>query len=82
MEWGETRRIGRTPYIWKRWVLGWGGLFALSMSLGLVLKGATWAEFLFIWGASLLGGYFLGAWYWRSAEQEHASAEQRGRTKP
>jgi hypothetical protein len=82
MEWGETRRIGRTPYIWKRWVLGWGGLFALSMSLGLVLKGATWAEFLFIWGASLLGGYFLGVWYWRSAEQEHASAEQRGRTKP
>ncbi|HEV3385019.1 MAG TPA: hypothetical protein VG097_09385 [Gemmata sp.] len=41
LDWGKTRQIGRTRYILKRFVLGWGGLMAFSMSLGCYLRGDT-----------------------------------------
>ena len=82
LEWGKIRQIGRTRYIWMRWALGWGGVFALAMSLGFFLRGAPWPVFVWIFAVSLLGGYFTGRRYWRSAEQEYASSTEKCRTKP
>lgn len=79
-EWRQTRESGRTRYIFRRWVIGWGGLLACAMSLGLLLKGASWPVFVFSWIAFLVGGYLMGVLYWRGAEREYADTEQKSRT--
>src|SRR5687768_4327913 len=68
LEWGKTRQIRRTRYIWRHGVLGWGGFMALFWSLVFFLRGAGWPFYLFLVALSLLGGYFLGWWHWRRAE--------------
>jgi hypothetical protein len=78
--WARTRKAGRTRYIFLRWVIGWGGLFSLAMSLGFLLKGARWPVFVYTWSIGLLAGYLMGVFYWRAAEREYAGAEQKSRT--
>ena len=74
LEWGRTRQIGRTRYVWHRWVLGRGGLLALGMSIGFILSRTPWPVYPFLVFMSLFGGYCVGRWYWRSAEQEYEAA--------
>jgi hypothetical protein len=78
LEWGKNRRIGRTRYVWQRWVLGCGGLMALGLSLGFFLWGET-SPSVYAWSLSfsLIGGYCVGRWHWRSAEREYDAAVQR-----
>lgn len=79
-EWARTRNTGRTRYIFLRWVIGWGGLFAFAMSLGFLLKGASWPVVVYTWCVSLPAGYLMGVFYWRAAEREYAGAEQKNLT--
>src|SRR5262249_41378751 len=75
LEWGKVRRAGRTRSVWQGWVLGWGGLLPLGMSLGFFLRGDTpWPVYLWLVSASLIAGYFLGRWYWGAAEREYQAA--------
>ena len=83
LEWGQTRRIGRARYVWRRWILGWGSLMALAMSLGFFLRGNTpWPVYTWIVSGSLVGGFCLGRLYWRSAERQYEAAARRGLTRP
>lgn len=77
LEWGETRQMGRTRYVWLRGVLGHGGLMALGTSLGVLLFGdMPLLANIWLVGASLVGGYCLGRWYWQSAEREYQAADE------
>jgi hypothetical protein len=79
-EWGRTRKFGRARYIWLHGVLGGGGLLALGSSLGLALRGdAPWLLYALAVSSSLVTGYILGWWHWRSAEREYEDAVSEGR---
>lgn len=81
-DWGAVRQRGPGRFIWRRWVLGWGGLLA-----GLQCAVYAW------WGEGdpvvyaltalwPVGGYVIGRQHWRGAEREYAAwvvraAEQR-----
>lgn len=48
-EWRQTRESGRAHYIFRRWVIGWGGLLGCAMSIALLLKGAFSEKVIAIW---------------------------------
>jgi hypothetical protein len=81
-DWGKTRQVGFVRYVWLRWVLGWGGLLALGMSLGLFLRGATpWPVYVWVVSSSLVAGFCLGWWYWQAAEREYHAAGEEDRSR-
>ena len=79
LEWSRIRQLGRGRYVWRRWVLGWGGLLALGQSLGFFLWGSTHG-LVYVWIVTfnLIGGFCLGWWYWRAAEREYQAAAEQG----
>jgi fatty acid desaturase len=80
-EWTKTRQMGRKRFIWRRGVLGWGGVFALAMGLPYLFQGQPLVVFAWIVPYCLIAGFFLGKSYWRDAESEYsAAAEEHDRT--
>lgn len=85
IEWRTIRRRGRTRFIFRRFVLGWGGVMAGGSSLGYYLfddANLPLPFYIFITIICTVGGYFLGVVYWRSAEREFAAAEQLRQNSP
>jgi hypothetical protein len=76
LEWGKTRQVGRARFVLTH--VGYGGLVALGLSLISFFRGDHLA--VYVWWAIffVIGGYFLGQWYWRAAEREYKAAAERG----
>ena len=76
-EWDETRKQGQTRYIWRGWVLGWGGLLATIYTAPMLWRGETDLVPYAINVMYFLGGYIIGRQKWRGAEQEYAAWMER-----
>ena len=74
-EWAETRKLGRTQYVWRHWLFCWAFL-AIAWSLGAFFSGnRVLIAYVWIVSVSLTGGYILGQRFWNSAEREYQAAQ-------
>jgi hypothetical protein len=72
-DWGVARRRGSARFVWRRWVLGWGGLLA-SLQCGVYAwRGGDDPVVYALTALWPVGGYVIGRQHWRGAEREYAA---------
>ncbi len=66
--WERMRQLGRSRYIWRHGVLGWGVTVAIAWSLSMAWMDG-WDQLPILLPLALvlfpIGGYFFGAFMWR-----------------
>lgn len=78
-KWSKTRQMGRSRYVWRFWVLGWGiGTGVLWSILMAFDKG--WNQLPMFLGLGLIdfpiAGYFLGKLMWKWSERSFEKVNQ------
>src|SRR5262249_16283282 len=78
LEWGTERQVGRTRYVWLRFVLCRGGLLAVAQSLSLYFFQKDTHPVTYLWTVVswLVIFYGLGSWHWRAAERQYAAFQE------
>lgn len=72
-DWAVTRREGRTRYVWRRWVLLYGGGLTVSKwAIMTVMGERDPMKYAFELTWPLLG-YLVGRQRWRESEREYAA---------
>ena len=66
--------MGRSRFIWRRYVWGWGLLTGILTAVSYVWKNPPWFFVPALLLVSLVAGYGMGCWHWRSAEKEYLAA--------
>lgn len=78
-KWTETRKMGRSRFIWLYGVLGWGLIAGVPWSVLMAFQqGWERLPYLFIAGITgfPIGGYFFAALIWKISEKKYTQAQE------
>lgn len=78
-QWTKTREMGRSRYIWRHGVWGWGLVVGLFWAVAMAAV-QGWDRLPILIPVSLIafpiGGYFFGAWTWKMTEAKYQRANR------